>query len=102
MGEWIDFSHWEECKAMERPGYVFEVMNTEEQRMVTPCTIPLEVPFDWSSPPVMFRVVPESVPRHSEPLPPSVSAPAESPNKLELENAACSDPISTPSGLSLR
>jgi hypothetical protein len=70
MCEWIDFSRWDECKAMERPGYVFEVVNAEEQRMLTTCTVPLEMPLDWSSSPVKFRMVPEQEPRHSDPLPP--------------------------------
>ena len=69
MCEWVDFSRWDECKAMERPGYVFEVVNVEEQSMLTTCTVPLEMPFDWASSPVKFRMVPESMPRHSDPLP---------------------------------
>ena len=69
MCEWVDFSRWDECKAMERPGYVFEVVNAEEQSMLTTCTVPLEMPFDWSSSPVKFRMVPEPMPRHSDPLP---------------------------------
>lgn len=70
MGEWIDFSHWEECKVMERPGYVFEVVNAEDQSMIVTCTVPLEMPFDWSSSPVRFRMIAEPRARHSDPLPP--------------------------------
>lgn len=69
MSEWIDFSNWAECKAMERPGYVFEVVNSEQLSMLTPCIIPLETPFDWESLPLKFRMVEEAPPRHSAPLP---------------------------------
>ena len=70
MYEWIDFSRWEECRAMERPGYVFEVVDAEQQSMLTTCTVPLPMPFDWSSSPVKFRMVREPSLRHSDPLPP--------------------------------
>lgn len=69
MSEWIDFDHWPECTAMERPGFVFEVVNADQQALLTNCVVPLETPFDWRSPPLRFRVVVESAPRHSEPLP---------------------------------
>ena len=72
MLEWIDFSHWQDCRGMERPGYVFEVANADDQRMLTTCVIPLDVPFDWSTLPIKFRLVPEQKPGHSTPLPPSV------------------------------
>ena len=71
MDAWIDFSHWDACKFMERPGYVFEVVNADDQQMLVTCIIPLEVPFDWTSSPVKFRVVPELKPKHSDPLPPA-------------------------------
>lgn len=71
MSEWIDFSRWEECTAMQRPGYVFEVVNSEAQSLLTTCTLVLPVPFDWSSPPAKFRLVPELAPRHSTPMPPA-------------------------------
>lgn len=69
MCEWIDFERWPECRQMERPGYVFEVVNAEDQSMLTTCVVPLHPPFDWSSAPVKFRIVPEPAPRHSDPLP---------------------------------
>lgn len=75
MYEWIDFAQWQDCRAMQRPGYVFEVVNAQDQRMITPCTIPLEFPFDWSSAPLKFRLIPESEPRHSDPLPPPKGKP---------------------------
>lgn len=68
MSDWIDFDRWPECASMERPGIIFEVTN-EEQTLLTSCTIPLELPFDWTSAPVRFRAVPEAKPRHSSPLP---------------------------------
>lgn len=70
MSEWIDFSRWEECRLMERPGYVFEVVNEEQLVMLTTCSIPLEIPFDWLSSPIKFRLVPQLEPKHSDPLPP--------------------------------
>lgn len=72
MIEWIDFIRWQDCKAMEKPGYVFEVVNADDQRMLTSCIVPLEVPLDWSTLPIKFRIVPEQQPRRSTPLPPSV------------------------------
>ena len=72
MSEWIDFVRWQECKEMEQPGYIFEVVNAEEQQMLTPCVIPLDVPFDWTSLPVKFRIIVEPAPKRSDPLPPPV------------------------------
>jgi hypothetical protein len=69
MVEWIDFERWPECPSMERPGFVFEVTNAEQQTLLTECVVPLEVPFDWRSPPLKFRLVPEPEPRHSDPIP---------------------------------
>ncbi len=69
MSEWIDFSRWEECQVMERPGYVFEVANAEAQSLLTDCTLVLPVPEDWSSPPVKFRLVPAPPLQSSEPIP---------------------------------
>ena len=72
MSEWIDFAHWRECKAMERPGYIFEVVNSHEQQMLTICTPTLEVPFEWISLPVKFRLVVEPALMRSDPLPPPI------------------------------
>jgi hypothetical protein len=69
MAEWIDFDRWPECVEMERPGIVFEVTNEDDQRLLTRCAVPLDVPFDWDSPPVRFRIVPGPLPRHSDPIP---------------------------------
>ena len=69
MAEWIDFDRWPECAEMERPGIVFEVVNEEDRRLITRCAVPLDVPFDWESPPVRFRIVPAPLPRHSDPIP---------------------------------
>lgn len=68
--DWIDFDRWPECRAMERPGIVFEVENAEGQSLLTPCTVPLELPFDWTSAPTRFRPVEVPKPQHSAPLPP--------------------------------
>jgi hypothetical protein len=69
MSEWIDFERWPDCVRMERPGYVFEVRNGEGRILLTPCTVPLRLPFDWTSPPVRFRLVEEQSPHHSTPVP---------------------------------
>lgn len=69
MGEWIDIERWSECRDMERPGWVFELANREDRRMLTGCTVAVTIPFGWESGPVKFRLVPLSAPRHSSPLP---------------------------------
>jgi hypothetical protein len=69
MSEWIDFARWDECRLMERPGYVFEVVNSEAQSLLTDCTLVLEVPGEWSSPPARFRLVPAPPLRRSDPIP---------------------------------
>lgn len=69
MSDWMDFEHWAECEQLARPGYVFEVVNGEEQRLFTNCVQPLVKPWDWTSDPVRFRLVPEQQPRRSKPMP---------------------------------
>lgn len=69
MSDWIAFDQWSECRRMERPGYVFEVKNQEGQSLFTTCTVPLQLPADWTSPPVAFRLIEEPKPRHSTPIP---------------------------------
>lgn len=69
MSDWVDFERWPDCPAMERPGFVFEVVNADDQAMLTPCVVPLPIPTDWTSAPVRFRLVQETRPRRSEPLP---------------------------------
>ena len=72
MSEWIDVSRWPECASMESPGLVFEVQNADQHILTTHCVVPLQLPFDWKTKPVRFRVVEEERPRHSSPLPPPV------------------------------
>jgi hypothetical protein len=72
MSEWIDFVRWQDCREMERPGYIFEVVNADEQYMLTPCTPTVEMPFDWTSSPIKFRMVAEPPLRRSDPLPPPI------------------------------
>lgn len=72
MSEWIDFVHWQECKAMERSGYIFEVVNADEQHLLTTCTVTFALPFDWTSSPVKFRMIPEPALKRSNPLPPPI------------------------------
>jgi hypothetical protein len=69
MSDWIDFDQWHNCARMERPGFVFEVRNGEGRRLLTPCTVPLQLPFEWRSPPVDFRLVEAPKPRRSNPIP---------------------------------
>ncbi len=70
MGEWLAIEHWPECIRLERPGIVFELRNGDGQSLFTPCVLPLpEIPFDWTSPPEVFRPVAEQEPVHSAPLP---------------------------------
>ncbi len=70
MADWIAIEEWSECVRLQRPGIVFEIRNGEDQRLVTPCVLPLPAPpFDWSSPPLEFRPVPEAPATHSAPIP---------------------------------
>jgi hypothetical protein len=70
MSDWVPIEQWPDCVRMERPGIVFELVNTEGLTLVTPCVVPLpEVPFDWKSLPVRFRAIPEPKPVHSAPIP---------------------------------
>jgi hypothetical protein len=71
MSDWLAISQWEECQKLAKPGIVFEIRNARGQSMWTPCVVPMPpMPFDWTSPPVEFRAVPEAPPRHSDPIPP--------------------------------
>ena len=71
MSEWIAITRWQDCAQMERPGIIFEIRNAEGQSLFTPCVSPLPaMPFDWKSPPVMFRAIPQPKPEHSTPMPP--------------------------------
>jgi hypothetical protein len=69
MSDWIDFDQWKDCARMERPGFVFEVENADGHRLLTPCTHILQLPWDWQSAPVRFRLATAPKPRHSQPIP---------------------------------
>ena len=70
MTEWIDIARWPEGAAMTRPGVVFELRNADGLTMRTPWVQPLpSAPFDWRSPPVAFRAIPEPPAVRSDPLP---------------------------------
>jgi hypothetical protein len=70
MAVWMPIEEWQRCLDMARPGIVFEIRNAEDQRLTTPCIVPLpDMPFDWRSPALQFRPIPERVPEHSNPLP---------------------------------
>jgi hypothetical protein len=76
MAEWISIDQWPDCARMERPGIVFEVRNRDGQSLLTNCTVTLpEQPFDWTSPAVEFRAVPEQPAEHSTPIPPPAEQP---------------------------
>jgi hypothetical protein len=71
MSEWLAIAEWQRCVEMARPGIVFEIRNAEGNSLFTPCVTPLPAaPFDWKSPPLEWRAVPEAAPQHSTPLPP--------------------------------
>jgi len=71
MGEWIPIEKWQDCGAIARPGFIFEIQNGAGQSLFTPCVQPLpRAPFDWKSSAVQFRLVPEPPPIRSAPLPP--------------------------------
>lgn len=70
MSEWMAIAQWQDCAKMARPGIIFEVRNSEGQSLFTPCVQPLPaMPFDWKSPPVVFRAIPQPKPEHSTPMP---------------------------------
>jgi hypothetical protein len=70
MGEWIAIAQWQQCAQMEKPGIIFEIQNAENKSLFTECVLPLPaMPFDWKSPPLRFRAIPEPKPVHSAPAP---------------------------------
>jgi hypothetical protein len=69
MGEWIEFDRWRECVALERPGIIFEVTNSEGLSLFTPCVQSLQTPSGWKSGPVRFRAISATPPRRSSPIP---------------------------------
>lgn len=76
MGAWIAMEQWAHCTEMARPGIVFELRNAEGLTLTTPCVVPAPPPpFDWTSPPVVFRAIVETAPTHATPLPPPASTP---------------------------
>lgn len=71
MSDWMAIAQWAECQRLAQPGVIFEIRNAEGQTVFTPCVMPLPaMPFDWKSPPLVFRAVPEPPPRRSSPIPP--------------------------------
>jgi hypothetical protein len=71
MSEWMAMAQWAECRAMEKPGIVFEIQNAAGQSLFTRCVVPLPPPpFDWKSPPMRFRTVKEAPAERSTPIPP--------------------------------
>ena len=70
MIEWIAIAEWQKCVDLARPGVIFELRNRDGQSLFAPCTAVLPaLPFDWKSPAVEFRAIPEPVPQHSSPIP---------------------------------
>lgn len=71
MGEWLAIEEWRRCLELAKPGIIFEVRNRHGQTLMTECTPGLPpTPFDWKSPPSLFRAIPEPPPERSSPLPP--------------------------------
>ena len=75
MSEWVSIDQWKECTQMERPGIVFEIVNSDGQSLLTPCVGRLQTPWDWKSAPVQFRAILAPKPRHSTQIPPPASIP---------------------------
>lgn len=70
MDAWMPIEDWWRCAQLERPGMVFEIRNAEGQSLFTHCVQPAPAaPFDWKVPAIEFRMVPETPPQHSDPLP---------------------------------
>ncbi len=70
MLDWIPIDQWVDCASMERSGFVFEIRNAHGQALLTACVPEMpKAPFDWTAPPIEFRLVPEAPARHSSPLP---------------------------------
>jgi hypothetical protein len=70
MGEWVTIDQWHQCRAMARPGIIFEIQNAAGQSMFTPCVSPMpSAPFDWRSPPLRFRAIKEPPAERSGPIP---------------------------------
>lgn len=78
----MSIDEWPECVRMERPGVVFELRNEAGQVLTTECVVPLfEMPFDWVSPPIEFRAVQGTAPKHSGPIPAPSDARRSAPEK---------------------
>lgn len=70
MSEWLAIMEWQRCQELARPGIVFEIRNADGLSLFSPCTpeVP-EAPWDWKTPPLEFRPVPETPPERSTPIP---------------------------------
>jgi hypothetical protein len=80
MGDWIAIAEWHRCAELARPGIVFELRNAEGLSLFAACGPLPAPPFDWSSPPVVYRPVAEPAPQHSGPLPPPAGTDAPAPD----------------------
>jgi hypothetical protein len=70
FGPWFAISHWDKCLHLMQQGSVFEFQNAEGRILLSECTSSVpQKPFDWHSEPVRFRLVKESLPKHSPPTP---------------------------------
>ncbi|HET7910442.1 MAG TPA: hypothetical protein VFL49_00270 [Pseudolabrys sp.] len=70
MSDWMAIAQWQECQKLARPGIVFELRNAEGLTMLSPCVVQVPAkPFDWKSPPLVFRAVAAPKPQHSTPMP---------------------------------
>jgi hypothetical protein len=70
MDAWLPMDRWPECRALEKPGIVFEVQNADGDSMVLACELPFPgAPWDWRSPPIRFRAIGLPKPRPTSPIP---------------------------------
>ena len=69
-GKWMSMERWPASAAMERPGYVFELENRYGMTIQMHWDEEIILPFDWTSPPLRFRLIVEAEAERSGPIPP--------------------------------
>jgi len=70
LTEWYPIAEWDRCGELARPGFVFEIRNADGLSLFTGCSAAIPpAPWDWKTPPLEFRVVPETPPERSTPIP---------------------------------
>jgi hypothetical protein len=70
LTEWFPIKEWGRCAELARTGLVFEIRNSDGLSLFAECsTLIPEAPWDWQSPPIEFRAVPQLPAERSMPLP---------------------------------